>query len=100
MTGALTAMEFKAPESFATDRRDPVRWIASYAIHYWYIGAVMVLGAVGNAALAAAVPVLVGQAFDAILKQPPGLAQLPRIALLIALSQVFRSVLQFGRNFG
>jgi len=100
MTTATTAMEFKVPESFTTDRRGPVRWIVSYARHYWYIGAVMIIGAVGNAALAAFVPILVGQAFNAILQSPPGVALLPGIVLTIAVSQIFRGILQFGRNFG
>jgi len=100
MTTATTAMEFKAPEAFATDRRGPVRWILSYVRHYWYIAAVMVIGAAGNAALAAVVPILVGQAFNAILQSPPGVALLPGIVLTIAVSQIFRGFLQFGRNFG
>ncbi len=60
----------------------------------------MVVGAVSNAALAAVVPVLVGQAFNAMLKTPPQTSALMRIALLILISQVVRAILQFGRNFG
>ncbi len=60
----------------------------------------MLIGAIGNAALAAVVPVLIGQAFNAILATPPQTSLLPRIALIIAGSQVLRGVLQFGRNFG
>jgi len=100
MAAASTALEFKSPERFATDRRSAVRWIVSYAAHYWYVGALMVLGAVGNGALAAVVPVLIGQAFNAILQSPPQVAVLPRLALIIAASQVLRGTLQFGRNFG
>jgi ATP-binding cassette, subfamily B, bacterial len=100
MATASTAMEFIAPERFATNRRGAARWILSYALHYWYIGTIMVLGAIGNAALAAVVPVLVGQAFNAILKTPPDTYLLPRLALIIAGSQILRGLLQFGRNFG
>ena len=60
----------------------------------------MLIGAVGNAALAAVVPILVGQAFNAMLASPPDTAMLPRIALIIAGSQILRGLLQFGRNFG
>ena len=60
----------------------------------------MALGAFGNAALAAAVPVLLGQAFNAILADPPQTDQLIPIALLITGTQIIRGVLQFGRNFG
>ncbi len=97
---AVAAMEFKTPDRFATDRRDPVRWIVSYARHYWYIAAILLIGAAGNAALAAVVPVLVGQAFDAILQTPAQVIVLPRIALIISASQIVRGLLQFGRNFG
>ena len=60
----------------------------------------MLAGAVGNAALAAVVPILVGQAFNAILKSPPQTDALLRLAWMIAVSQIFRGLLQFGRNFG
>ena len=60
----------------------------------------MTVGAIGNAALAAAVPILIGQAFDLILETPELIGELVRIAVLIAVSQVIRGVLQFGRNFG
>ncbi len=94
-----TAMEFKAPELFRTDRRSAGRWILSYALHYWYLDVSLVVGAVGNAALAALVPILIGRAFGEILKTPPRTEELLPIALIIAGSQVLRGLLQFGRNF-
>ncbi len=100
MATATNLMEFKAPERVSTNRQSAVRWIISYSRHYWYLGAIMVLGAVGNAALAAVVPVLVGQAFNAILHTPPLVEVLPRVAWLIAISQIVRGLTQFGRNFG
>jgi len=60
----------------------------------------MFVGAFANAALASAVPVLVGQAFDAILADPPLVQILLRIAILILASQLLRSLLQLMRNFG
>jgi len=59
-----------------------------------------VAGALGNAALAAVVPILIGQAFNLILNTPSQAQGLLRIALIIAGSQALRGVLQFGRNFG
>ncbi|HEX9616797.1 MAG TPA: ABC transporter ATP-binding protein, partial [Anaerolineales bacterium] len=44
-------------------------------------------------------PVLIGMAFNAILASPADLATLLRIAFWIAITQVIRGVLQFGRNF-
>jgi len=58
------------------------------------------IGAFGNAALAALVPVLVGLAFNVILEDSPDLQMLGLIALAIVVSQIIRSGLQFGRNFG
>ena len=60
----------------------------------------MVLGAVGNAGLAAVVPVLTGDAFNAMLKPVPDTSVLIPLALIIGVSQVIRGVLQLGRNFG
>ena len=60
----------------------------------------MVLGAIGNAALAAVVPVLTGDAFNAMLKPVPDTSVLLPLALTIGLSQVLRGILQLGRNFG
>ena len=60
----------------------------------------LVIGALGNAALAALVPVLVGDAFNAMLTQKPDTSVLLPLALIIGGSQIVRGVLQFGRNFG
>ena len=60
----------------------------------------LVIGAIGNAALAAVVPVLTGDAFNAMLKPTPDTSVLLPLALTIGLSQVLRGILQLGRNFG
>ncbi len=60
----------------------------------------MVGGAVGNAVLASVVPVLTGDAFNAMLKPTPDTSVLIPLALTIAASQLVRGVLQLGRNFG
>ena len=60
----------------------------------------MIIGAVGNAGLAAVVPVLTGDAFNAMLKPVPDTSVLLPLALIIAISQVIRGALQLGRNFG
>jgi ATP-binding cassette subfamily B protein len=95
-----TPSEFTLPQRRKTDRQGPGRWIFSHAIHYWHLAVIMTVGAIGNAALAAVVPILIGQAFDLILETPELIGALVRIAVLIAVSQVVRGVLQFGRNFG
>jgi len=100
MTQATLLAEFTLPKRKKTDRRSPMRWLFSHTRVYWYLWAVMLLGAFGNAALAAVVPVLTGQAIDAMSAKPPLVDALLPIVLWIAGTQVVRGVLQLGRNFG
>jgi ATP-binding cassette subfamily B protein len=83
-----------------TDRSSPVRWVWSHVRPHWWIIALMVAGAVGNAALAAVVPVLTGDAFNAMLQPVPNTSVLLPLALTVAISQIIRGVLQLARNFG
>lgn len=98
-TSTTTSAEFTLPKRLKTNRKAPVPWIISHALHHWPLAISMALGAFGNAALAAMVPVLIGQAFNAVLASPPETSQLVRIALLIAGTQILRGVLQLARNF-
>jgi ATP-binding cassette subfamily B protein len=100
MTTSAVPTEFTRPNRYKTDRRNAVRWIFSHALRNWLPGAIMLLGAFGNAGLAAVVPVLIGEAFNAILAIPPQLQAVGWFALLIAGTQILRGLLQFGRNFG
>src|SRR6185436_10952125 len=83
-----------------TDRTGAARWVWSHARRHGGIITMLVAGAIGNAALAAVVPVLTGQAFNAMLKPVPDTSVLLPLALTIGISQVIRGVLQLGRNFG
>ncbi len=94
------SVEFDLPNRKRSNKSGPIRWIASHALHYWYLGVVITIGAIGNAALAAVVPVLSGRALNALMESPPNQNTLLRIAFLIAISQIVRSILQFARNFG
>ena len=60
----------------------------------------MIIGAAGNAGLAAVVPVLTGDAFNAMLEPVPDTSVLIPLAIIIGVSQVVRGILQLGRNFG
>ena len=92
--------EFSLPQRHRTDRRGPIRWIALHTTRYWYLLLSMVVGALGNAALAAWVPILTGQAIDIIRAgTDKSFVGLLRIAFLIGISQIVRSVLQLARNF-
>ena len=100
MTTLPLTSEFTIAQRFKTNRKSAERWVLSYAAHYWWLMLVIVVGAFGNAALAAVIPVLTGKAFNAVLASPPNTSALLPIALLLVGSQVLRAVLQFGRNFG
>lgn len=71
----------------------------SHVGRHWLLFVGMLVGAFGNAALAAVMPILIGVAFDAALAEPPNLNRIGAAALGIVLSQVIRSFLQLGRNF-
>jgi ATP-binding cassette subfamily B protein len=90
--------EFTLPQKYRTDRRSPLRWIFSHGIRQWPLILTATIGAFGNAALASIPPILIGQAFNSILASQT--QQLGLFAILIAISQVSRGLLQLGRNFG
>jgi ATP-binding cassette subfamily B protein len=95
----MTVTEFSISLNWQPDRRGPVRWLLSHALQHKLFIVGVFFGALSNAALAAAVPVLVGQAFDAVGSTPANLPGLGRAAALIAGSQLARGVLQLIRNF-
>ncbi|HEX6305497.1 MAG TPA: ABC transporter ATP-binding protein [Anaerolineales bacterium] len=100
MTTTSYPSEFTLPRRKQMDRSGAFRWIFSHFMHYRYLGLMMLIGAFGNAALAAVVPVLIGDAFNLVIDTPDQVQGLVRIALLIAGTQLLRGVLQLGRNFG
>jgi ATP-binding cassette subfamily B protein len=98
--GSISATaEFTLPTKYPTDRRGPARWITSHAIRQWRYILLALFGAFGNAALAAVAPIIIGMAFTDILQTPPQTARLALFAGIIAISQISRGILQFGRNF-
>ncbi|HEY3311222.1 MAG TPA: ABC transporter ATP-binding protein [Anaerolineales bacterium] len=82
------------------NRENAIRWISSHAAKHWGIIIMLVIGALGNAAFAALVPVLVGNAFNAMLQPNPDTSVLLPLALTIGGTQILRGILQLGRNFG
>jgi len=96
----MTVSEFAISQEWHPDRRGPVPWILSHTLRHKLLILGLLVGAFGNAALAAAMPVLIGRAFDAVAATPPDLPALATAAGLVALSQLVRGVvLQLGRNF-
>jgi ATP-binding cassette subfamily B protein len=95
----MTLSEFTVESTQRSDWRSPFRWILSHAGRHKLLIAGVFIGAFGNGALAAAVPVFVGQAFNAAVADPPQAARIGLMALAIIGSQLVRGVLQLGRNF-
>lgn len=88
MTTLTAPAEFTLTRKPSERTKGPARWIWSHAIRYWYILLMLVIGAIGNAALASAVPVLVGNAFNDMLKPNATVSVLIPLALLLGASQI------------
>lgn len=91
--------EFSRSFDYRTDHSSPVRWIISHALPKWPLFLTMLLGALGNALGQGIIMMWIGQAFNAVLAQPPDIGQLTRVALWVALAGASRAILQFSRNF-
>jgi ATP-binding cassette subfamily B protein len=98
--------EFIAGKSYNSDRRGPMRFVWSHVRRHPLIALFQLIGATSNAALAAAMFFLVGIAYDRILDFQAGeitreetLTVVVWVVIGIIISQVVRSILQFGRNF-
>jgi ATP-binding cassette subfamily B protein len=100
MTAQAELAEFTLERKHHSDRRGPIRWLWSHAIRHIWIIIMLIVGAIGNAALQAVVPVLTGRAFNDMLATPPRFSALLPLALIMGGSQIVRGILQFGRNFG
>jgi ATP-binding cassette subfamily B protein len=93
--------EFSIKLKWAPTRRDDAtRWVWAHVLRnkIWIV--IMVVGAIGNAAGAALMPVFIGVAFNAVVNTPVNYDLLGWAAIGIVVSQVVRSILQLGRNFG
>jgi ATP-binding cassette subfamily B protein len=95
----MSEAEFTIEQSWEADRSSASRWIITHALRYKLVILGVLIGAVGNAALAALVPVQVGEAFDALQLDAPDLDLVRRVAIIIAVSQLIRGlILQMARN--
>lgn len=100
MTSIGIPAEFTLQREHKYWRTSPAAWIFSHVLPYWWIVLMIFIGAVGNAVLAVVVPVLTGDAFNAMLLPKPDTSVLLPLAVTIGASQVIRGVLQLLRNFG
>ena len=96
----MAVAEFTLARAPASDRRNPLRYILSHVGRHVWLVVIALIGAFGNAALAAVVPIMIGRAFDLVLSGRADLPALAQLADVIIVSQTVRGVLQLGRNFG
>lgn len=100
----MSSAEFVLERPQITNRRSPGRWVLSHVLRQAWLVPVVLIGAFGNAALAGVVPVLVGEAYDAlqsaVAAPPVDLSPIVRMAWLLVLSQTVRAFLQLARNAG
>ena len=97
---AMTTGEFTVEQRWTSNLRGPIRWISSHLTRNWLILFGVIVGAAGNAALAAAIPVIVGYAFDSVTGASPSRSALFLAAAIMVLTQLVRFGMQLGRNFG
>ncbi len=97
----MTLSEFTVERRHTTDKRTALRWLLSHSgRHIWPVLG-MLLPALGNAALASAVPLLVGIAFEVLVhsQAPPDYQRLLWVAAMILVSQLGRAFAMLTRNF-
>ena len=100
MSSLSLPAEFTLERKHTFNHTSPIRWIWSHARLYGWIIIMIFIGALGNAVLAVVVPILTGDAFNAMLAPHPDTSVLMPLALTIGISQIVRGILQLGRNFG
>ncbi|HRJ42042.1 MAG TPA: ABC transporter ATP-binding protein, partial [Caldilineaceae bacterium] len=90
--------EFVVANPVRTNKKGPVRWLGSHLQHNMWLVIISILGAFGNAALATAIPIYSGQAFNAARGDVVNLQTILWVSLLMVGTQLVRSLLQLARN--
>lgn len=96
----MATAEFALEREWESNRESAAKWVFSHAFRHKPAILGMLLGALGNALLASAQPILTGRAFDAVVQATPDLGALGTAALLVGVTQIVRGLLlQLLRNF-
>jgi ATP-binding cassette subfamily B protein len=96
----MRVSEFEVTRDWDSDRRGAVRWILSHVARHKLFVLGILVGAAGNAALAAAMQLFIGRAVNAVTAVPANMRGLTTAAAWIAGSQLVRGlVLQLMRNW-
>ena len=96
----MIVSEFSVERRHLTDRRTVLRWLLSHSRrHIWPVVG-MLLPALGNGALAAVVPLMIGIAFEAIVHEQllPDYQRLLWASTMMVVSQLARALLMLTRN--
>lgn len=96
----MTQSEFVVADALRSNQKGPVRWIASHLRRNWWLVVVIAIGAFGNAALASAIPIYTGQAFNAVSGDVVNLRAVYWASILMVGTQLIRALLQLARNSG
>jgi ATP-binding cassette subfamily B protein len=91
--------EFVVEHQWQSDLRGPVRWVWSHLKRSPWLIVLIIAGAIGNAALAAAIPIYTGFAFDTLTGPSPGLRPVLWATIALVITQGLRFFMQMGRNF-
>lgn len=94
----MATVEFEAQRAFTSNHSSPFRFILSHILRHWWVGVLMVLGALGNATGAAIIPQFIGRAFDAV-AGAHDMGQVVGLCLGIVVVALVRAVVQFTRNY-
>ena len=92
--------EFVVANPIRSNQKGPVRWLLSHLQRNLWLVIISVLGAFGNAALASAIPIYSGQAFNAARGDVVNLRTILWVSVLLVATQLVRSLLQLVRNAG
>ncbi len=91
--------EFAVDHQWKTDLSSPVRWIWSHLKRSPWLITILLVGALGNAILAAAIPIYTGYAFDTLTGPTPSMRPILWATIALVVTQMLRFFMQLGRNF-
>jgi ATP-binding cassette subfamily B protein len=97
--GSFMNAEFSVAGSHSYNRSGPVRWLISHVWRFkWYAFGMLFMSFAMNM-LNSYIPLLTGQAFDAVLESTPDVNELGRISLIVLVVVLARGALDLGARF-
>lgn len=94
-----SSSEFRVRHAYEYDRRNPVRWVVSHLLRYPWLLFGFLATKVLTMALFAAMPRLIGVAFDEVLRPEASATRLLVLALLVLGAAVAAGVADLASNF-